>query len=103
MLKTLREFEEGQALTLLLKGVEAYDPETGAYLRASHGRSHYAPKWFLFFADEKDANGDYRPYREWRTIFRAWSSAEALAIANEKLATLMAKGQVGISEGNRKI
>lgn len=103
MLKPLREFEEGEALTLLLRGVDAYDPETGAYLHASHGRSHYAPKWFLFFADEKDTNGDYRPYREWRTIFRAWSFDEALGIANHKLAQLVAKGRAGISEAGRKI
>lgn len=103
MLKPIREFEEGEALTLLIRGVDAYDPETGAYLHASHGRSHYAPKWFLFFADDKDANGDYKPYREWRTIFHAWSFGEALTIANEKLARLVENGRAGISQANRKI
>lgn len=96
MLRKAKELDLEIGLTMLIRDIAAYDPETGAYLRVSRGRSHYAPKWFLFFGDP-ERDGEYRPYREWRTIFRAWDTEEALAIANEKLTKLKEKGRVHIS------
>lgn len=96
MLLTARQVDEQTAMEMLLKGVAAYDPDTGAYLTASDGRSRYAPKWFLFYADS-DRDGEWRPYGEWRTIFRAWSFEEALMLANQKLARLVAKGRAHVT------
>lgn len=96
-LKTSRFFPYEIRFEMILRGVEAWDPETGAYLTASRGRSRNAPKWFLFFNDCATVNGEWRPYREWRTVFHAWDRREALEIAEEKLAALVAKDKAHVT------
>lgn len=98
MLTPINQLDEQTRMDMLFKRVDAYDPDTGANMHVSHGNSRGAPKWFLFFGDMYDADGEWRPYREWRTIFRAWSLAEAIEIGNQKLAKLVAKGKVCITE-----
>lgn len=84
---------------MILRGVQAYDPETGAFLRVSRGKTSRLPKWYLFFNDSYDDSlGEYRPYREWRTIFRAYDLDNALPIANRKLERLKKKMPVHVSK-----
>jgi hypothetical protein len=97
MLRPSSSFDPTLRIDMLFKHIDAYDPESGAYLSQSGGRTSKAPKWFLYFADSKDADGNYKPYREWRHTFRAWTFKEALDHANKKLTALAAKGKVGRS------
>lgn len=96
MLQPPNHFEPDFAISMAIAGIDAFDPETRAYLTCSRGRSRYAPKWFLFFADYQ-RDGEYLPYKEWRTIFRAWTFAEALQIANRKLEKLIKRGKVNVT------
>lgn len=98
MLQPASSFDANTRFDFLFRGVDAFDPDTGATLERSNGRSASVPKWFLFFADDKDAEGKYRPYREYRHIFRAWTLEEAIEHANKKLTQLSAKGKVGRTE-----
>lgn len=89
MLQATKQFEPSTRFDLILRGIDAYDPETKAELRQSGGRTSKAPKWFLFFGERFDTNGHYRPYKEWRHTFRAWTLGEAIEHANKKLPRLM--------------
>lgn len=105
--KTARLFNADEAtfdnrMGMFLNGVTAHDPITGAYLIQSKGRSLGLPKWYLFFGDAYvqpvvGFNPDTRPYREWRTVFRASCKAEAIEIANKKLRRLIEKGRAHVS------
>jgi hypothetical protein len=102
MLLPAKDCDPDTRTTMLLRDILAYDRETGAFLVVSRGRSRYAPKYYLFFGDAYahpvvGVNGDFRPYREWRTSFRSWSFEEALDIANKKLARLKADGRAHVS------
>jgi hypothetical protein len=85
-------FDPSRRIDFVFKRIDAYDPDTCAYLRESRGRSRGAPQWWLYYADAKDAEGNYRPYKEWRHSFHAWSLGEALQHANQKLQKMVTKG-----------
>lgn len=97
-LKSYSEQPDQIAMAMLIQNVYAYDPDTGAYLKRSGGRSHFSHKWFLFFSDSFDPiTHEIRPYREWRTVFRVWNEKEAIELANKKLSHLIVKGKAHVS------
>ncbi len=71
------------AATILNRRI-AVDVETGAYLMPSHGRSRYAPKYFLILPNKDSFE---------RSIIRAWSDEEALIIGNQRLPNLLKRSQ----------
>lgn len=77
----------------------AVDVETGAYLMPSHGRSRWAPKYFLILPHEtpKDRGGIMGTrkcsFAFERAIIRAWSDEEAVTIANKRLPRLLKRAQ----------
>lgn len=82
------------AWDMMIRGWIAVDPESGASLSVSHGRTSKAPKYTLivpkrapitkreiFVGYEWDASG--------RKVIRAWTTAEAIAEAERKLSLIL--------------
>lgn len=73
----------------------AIDLENGAFLSMSHGRTSKAPKYILILPNKsiEERGGLFTPYN-WdyptgRKFLRAWSTAEAIQIANVKLEKIL--------------
>lgn len=94
----MNEQSDSIAMAMSIKGIYAYDPETGSYLRKSMGRSGHGHKWFLFFADSFDpVTHEIRPYREFRHVFRCWDENDAIEVANKKLVRLISKNKAEVT------
>jgi hypothetical protein len=86
MLRSRSEVTMDERVGMMLAGQIATDPDTGAYVRFSSGRSQYghAPKYILSIpipdaqrtADKYGYVASVKVHR-----FRAWSDAEAIAHA----------------------
>jgi len=93
MLKPISELPEDDHFKAMMLGWVAVDPESGAYLFSTNGRSKSltAPKYILILPDEPIA--DRRSlftncsfgYPYGRKIVRAWSDEDAIAAANGRL------------------
>lgn len=73
----------------------AIDPESGAQLSVSHGRTSKAPKYILVLPNRsvEERGGLFATY-DWdypdgRKFLRAWTTKEAIEIANVKLAKML--------------
>ena len=70
----------------IFRGYCAVDTESGAYMRASAGRSKWEPKYHLILPyTTPTQRGSFFKFdiNFLRTTIRAWSEAEAIQIANE--------------------
>ena len=79
---------DDERFAAIFRGYRAVDRESGAYMRASAGRSHHAPKYTLILPYTTPAQrGSFMEYEYnfLRSVVRAWSEAEAIQIANERL------------------
>jgi hypothetical protein len=92
MLQPITAFSQDIQLKNIFRGYIALCPETGAYMWRSRGRTSQAPKYG--FICPKVWSGDFFTYPEWdnedRKFVRAWTDAEAIELANEKLARILA-------------
>lgn len=98
MLQPSSAFDTSDRFAMLFKGWVALDPETGAQLSVSYGRSKYgnAPKYYLILPNKsvEERGGLFASYdwdNEGRKVFRAWTEEEAIEIGNQKLAKMVAK------------
>jgi len=90
--------DENEKFGCIMRGMCAVDPESGAYLKPSYGRSSHEPKYFLILPAEPPADrGGFlahgKSYDFERSIIRAWSEQEAIELANKRLPLLQARAQ----------
>lgn len=82
-------------LAAIFRGWVAIDPESGAQLSVSHGRTSKAPKYILILPNRSvEARGGLFASYDWdyprgRKFLRAWTVEEAIEIANVKLAKML--------------
>ena len=96
MLKPISELPtEDERIYAWMAGWTAVDPDSGAMLSRSNGRSSQAPKYFLILPNKsvQERGGLFAKY-DWdfpqgRKIVRAWSGVEAIELANAKLAKML--------------
>jgi len=74
----------------MIRGWDAIDPDSGAHLSASNGRTSRAPKYILILPNKPvQERGLFGPsdwdYPHGRKFVRAWSLKDAIELANEKL------------------
>lgn len=84
----------------LMRGWDAVDPETGAYLRRSCGRSKYGNLTFRLILDHETPaerggllGAAQRVFAFERSTIRAWSLDQALEIAAQRLPRLVKRAQ----------
>jgi len=80
----------------MIRGWDAIDPDSGAHLSSSHGRSSRAPKYILILPNKPvQERGLFGPsdwdYPQGRKFVRAWSLKDAIEAANVKLAKMMSQ------------
>lgn len=82
-------------LAAIFRSWVAIDPESGAQLSVSHGRTSKAPKYILILPNRSvEARGGLFASYDWdyprgRKVLRAWTVKEAIEIANVKLAKML--------------
>jgi hypothetical protein len=95
MLKPISELPEEDRFKALMLGWVAVDPDNGAHLFRTNGRTMTAPKYILILPSKsvqerrslfRDSDFDY-PHG--RKIVRAWSDEEAITDANERLPKML--------------
>lgn len=96
MLIASRELSDPQhKLNAMLRGWDAVDPDSGAVLQASHGRSRNAPRYVLTLPNRtvEQRGGLFTDfevdYPQGRKFVRAWTLQEAIDAANKKLAKML--------------
>lgn len=98
MLKRIGELDltRGEVFTAYMRGWIAIDPESGAFLHATDGRTSKAPKYILILPNKSvDERGGLLStdmdfdYPSGRKIVRAWDAGEAIEAANVKLQKML--------------
>ncbi len=86
---------EDERIYAWMAGWTAVDPISGAMLSRSNGRSSKAPKYILILPNKSvEERGGLFTKHDWdypqgRKFVRAWSGAEAIELANAKLAKML--------------
>lgn len=87
---------DSERLGAIFKRWCAIDPETGAFLSASNGRTKYGDTKYILILPTKtpaERGGLFADY-DWtekdRKRIRAWSLSEAIEIANKRLEKMVA-------------